>query len=611
MLLLACSAMTSRTRSAHDRSDDRRHGTTSGVRHEQAERLGWADAPGQLRLALGLVFLGAALLIAGPLLGIVGDPPASGYGSTPLLVVLALAGPVLAVGLVLAGRALTAAAVLVGLGLLAPGRALADLVFLQDGLLASRPEFLVPTTLAELEPSAGLWVLVAGHLVTVVAGALAAGRAGASVGSAYRIELDAGATSVGSRGRAMGWALAFGTVSVVGLVMPPFHSDNAFLLGHDLIGSATLARVGMLLIAAAVLGGCVFAAGAGRPSMAVGVVLGVLVGTAGVAVPQIVAGLTVDLLRPTPGPYLALVPLVLLTGVIRAGRGAADRERGDSDLTLEANRVHLVTGVLGVLAGVSALIGAFGPQLVVDGLDAPETYANRQLIPVGILVGALGAALLYHRWAAAVRPAFVVSLGAVFLVAASTLDAAFTGSGISEDIHIGAGTWFAVVAVVVAAAAAVAAAVAGGAERDDVDLTERTTHLPVAAPVAAAILFSVGAFGFPMITAPEFVAPGIWTEFRLASWGLLVAMVVVIGASVVAAMARPARAAALLLGAAAVVGVHALELPLTGDRVQDAAAGSGTWLSMACCLALLVAAGVASAGPAPENDKPANDKGDR
>lgn len=598
--------MTSRTRSPHGRPAGPRRATV-GVRQDDqgdhaghTERLGWADTPTRLRIALLLAVLGAGLLIAGPLLGLVQGNPDTGYASTPLLVVLAGVVPLLAVGLVQAGKALTAAAVLTGAGLLAAGRVLADLIFLQDPLLASRPEFLVPTSLAEIEPAPGVWVLVGGHLVTALAGALAAGRAGATPDTAYGIELEADTTSVGSRRRALGWALTFGTVSVVGLFMPPFYSDNAFVLGHDLIASPTLNRVGMLLIAAAVLGGCVFAAGAARPATAVGVVLGVLLATAAVTVPHIVAGLSVDRLRPSPGPYLALVPLVLLAGTILRARTALERERETGEINLESGRVHLVTGVLGVLAGVAALVGAFAPQLIVEGVDQPETYANRQLIPAGILVGALGAALLYHRWAAAVRPAFVVSLASIVLVAAATLDAAFTGSGSLDTIRVGAGVWFTAAAVVIAAAAAVSAAIAGSAERDDVDLTERTLHLPVAAPVAAAILFSVGAFGFPMISAPDLVAPGIWTEFRLASWGLVLAMAVVVAAGVLAALSRPARAAALLLGAAAVVGVHALELPLTGGRAEDATAASGTWLSLACCLALLVSAGIASAGPAPE-----------
>jgi hypothetical protein len=596
--------MTSGTRSPRGRVDRRQAGTRQ---FDQTERLGWADAPPQLRIALGLSIVGAVLLIAGPEVGIVQDAPAKGFASTALLTLLAAAPPLVAGGLIVFGRALTAAGVLAGVAVLAPGRAVIDLQFMQDGLLVSRPELLVPTSLAQLTPATGLWLLVAGHVVTGLAGLLAAGRAGANPGSAYALELDSGPTSEKTRGRAMGWALAFSTVAAVGLVMPPFHSDNAFQLSDDLIDSPILVRVGLLLVAVAVVGGSVFAAGSQRPAVARGVVVGVLLATAGVALPQLVAGRTVDKLSPDLGPYLALAPLLVLTFLIFVLRGAVpvDEESEDTELRLEQGRVHLVTGVLGVLAGVTALIGALGPQLVVDGLDEPESYANRQLIPVGILVAVLGAALLTNRWAAAVRPAFVVSLGSVALVGTATLDAAFTGAGISTTVHIGAGVWFAAAAMLLAAAAAISAAIAGSAERDDVDLTERRMHVPVALPAGAAVLFGIGAFGFPMITAPDFVAPGIWSDFRLASWGLLIAMAVVIAAGLIATVARPHRATALLLGAAAVVGVHALELPMTSDRARAAAAGSGTWLAIVACLAFLIAAGVAYAGPAPHQEEPA------
>lgn len=595
--------MTSGTRSPRGRVDRRQAGTRQ---FDHTERLGWADAPPQLRFALGLSAIGAVLLVAGPEVGIVQDPPARGFASTALLTILAAAPPLVAGALIIFGRALTAAGVLTGTALLAPGRAIVDLQFAQDGLTVSRPELLVPTSLATLVPAAGLWLLVGGHLATGLAGLLAAGRAGASPGSAYGLELDAGTASEKTRGRAIGWALAFATVAAVGLVMPPFHSDNAFLLGHDLVDSPALARGGLLLVCAALVAGCVFAAGSARPAVARGVVLGVLLATAGVAMPALVSGLAVDKLSPDIGPYLALAPLVLLTIMIFVVRGSLppQDEDDDTELQLEEGRVHLVTGVLGILAGVAALIGAVGPQLVVDGLAEPDSYANRQLIPVGILVAVLGAAMLSSRWAAAVRPAFVVSLGAVVLVGAATLDSAFTGAGISETVHIGAGIWFASAAVVIAAAAAVSAAIAGSAERDDVDLTERTTHLSVAAPAGAAILFSIGAFGFPMITAPDFVAPGIWSQFRLASWGLLIAMLVVIAAGMLATVARPRRATALLLGAAAVVGVHALEFPMTSDRTTQAGVGSGTWFAIAACVAFLAAAGVAFAGPAPHHAEP-------
>src|SRR5439155_21654728 len=115
-------------------------------------------------------------------------------------------------------------------------------------------------------------------------------------------------------------------------------------------------------------------------------------------------------------------------------------------------------------------------------------------------------------------------------------------------------------------------------------------NLSVVVPAAAAVLLAIGAFGLPGVRSPDFVASGIWSEFRLAAWGLLLALVVVIVVAVLAPGSRPAQAASLLLGAAALVGVHLLEFPLTGARAAAATAGQGTWLSLACVVALVVAA---------------------
>ena len=49
------------------------------------------------------------------------------------------------------------------------------------------------------------------------------------------------------------------------------------------------------------------------------------------------------------------------------------------------------------------------------------------------------------------------------------------------------------------------------------------------------------------------------------------------------------------LGAALLVGVRALELPLTGAGVEGAVAAPGTWLALASVASLLVAAGLMGA----------------
>ncbi|MDQ3788222.1 MAG: hypothetical protein M3422_13400 [Actinomycetota bacterium] len=557
-----------------------------------------------MRVALLVGLGGAVLTVVGVGQGLVVDAPAPGFSSGVLLGGLAFAAPLAAVIFVLAGRAIVGAGVLSGAALLAPGLAVVDAQFLVDALQASRPEMLVPTSLAALEPSSGSYLLLAGHLAALVAGVLAAGRAGADPNSDYFAALDR-SVSVSGRGAAMGWALAAATVSIAGLIVPPFRSDNAFLLGRGLGDSPTLVRYGVILLAVTLLVGGVAAAGSSRPALARGMGFGVFLALAWLALPQVFAVAAIDWLRAERGGgLLTLVPLavlVVILFVVRGERaGPVDRDR---EVELETSPLHLVTGVLGVLTGVAAIAGAIGALVVVEGGgDQPESYANRQLIPAGIVVVVLGAAL-FTRWAGAVRPAFVVSLGAVAVVGFASLDAAFTGTTVpgtpfnmpvmTAETRVGAGTWFAVVAILLAGFAAVASVVAGGAERDDVDLTARTLHTRTAIPAAAAILFAVGAFALPMIAAPDFTAPGIFSEFRLASWGLLIGLTVVAGAAAVAAYSRPHRAAALLFGGAAVVGVHLLELPMTGDRADGATAGAGTWLSLACLVALVVAAVVA------------------
>ncbi|HEY0639104.1 MAG TPA: hypothetical protein VGD67_15745, partial [Pseudonocardiaceae bacterium] len=54
-----------------------------------------------------------------------------------------------------------------------------------------------------------------------------------------------------------------------------------------------------------------------------------------------------------------------------------------------------------------------------------------------------------------------------------------------------------------------------------------------------------------------------------------------------------APGAGLLLGAAAVVGLHLSQLVLTGDRAgADATVGAGTYAAVACLLVLLAGAAV-------------------
>jgi hypothetical protein len=258
-------------------------------------------------------------------------------------------------------------------------------------------------------------------------------------------------------------------------------------------------------------------------------------------------------------------------------------------------RLQSAAGVLGALAGVAALGGVLTPQLVVpEGMTVPDSYDSRLLLPAGVLVGLLGVASLSPRLATAVRPALAVGAAAVPLAGAAAFDAVLTAGQVSADVRAGVGAWLTGLAVLAAAAAACCAGLAGGVERDDVDLTELRPNLAVAGPAAVAALLAVGAFGFPALRAPDYVAPGVWSDFRIASWGLLAGLVAVVGAAVLAPLCRPRRRVALLLGATGVVGVRLLELPLTSGRAEGSSAGPGTWLALGCALALLVAVGLSA-----------------
>lgn len=567
----------------------------------RTERLGWSELPNRLRLALLLAVLGAGCTVLGLILGLVQPAPAPGYSALPLLIALAVLPAVLAVGAIVAGRPVFAAGVLMGFALLAPGRAVADLQLAWDALLASRPELLVPTSLAPMSPAAGLWILLAGHVLVALAGLLAVG-AGAQPGSAYAEELEvpAGTSDRGGRRYLIGWALVCGTVATGGLLLPAFYSHDAFQLTPEVVVSPSLVLAGGLLTIAAVVLGCVvFTASAVPPALARGGLVGLFAGVAAVTMPAIVAGLAVPRLDPAPGPYIALgaTGLLVLIVYLRSEGRVREADHSRTELLLEANRLHLLAGALGIVAGLAALAGGLGTQLVVEaGLEQPESFANRQLVPAGVIVGLLGAALLVGRWSAAVRPAFTVSLAAVLVVGAGTLDAALTGAGISPDVHVGFGVWATGVAMALAVVAAICAGVAGSAERDEVDLTEGRLNQPVVVPAGAAGVLAIGAFALPAVRAPDFAAPGIWSDFRLGSWGLLLGLGVVIAVCVLAPLSRAERGASLLLGAAAVVGVHLLEFPLTSGRAAGATPGPGTWLSAACLVALLIAATAALVG---------------
>ncbi|MCG8918998.1 hypothetical protein L6E12_24765 [Actinokineospora sp. PR83] len=609
--------MNSRTPAPGTAAPDRPDGAVDPSRlPTPGDRVGWAEAPARIRVALGLAAGAAALQVVGWVLGPVADAPPPGFTALPLLVLLALLPPVLAAVAFARGRALFGASVLVGAAALLPGRLLLDAQFLVDPLYASRPEVTVVHSLQPLSAGAGLWPLLLGHVLGLVAGALAFGHRSAEVGTPYAAEFedpateraeDPGAERVEAPHSRPMAALVLGGLAGVALLARPYTSDNPFQLADGAMGGRVLPGVGLFALAVLLPLAAVFAATSGYRSVVAGVPTGLLAGVAAVAAPNVAAGLFADGLHVAPGPVVALL-FATATLVVAWGVAAGRRLPDSSAKTFDAPAtgglgLHRAAGAVGLVTVAFALIAYLGRQLVLPPeLPEPVEYSNRLFLPGALGLAVLSAALLVPALAAAARPAFTVALAVVPLAGVAALDSAVTATEASPLISAGTGALAAGSAIAAALVAAVLAAVAGSAERDDaqdgggaVDPAGRQVNPVLAAPAAAAALFAVGAFGLPALRAPDFVSPGIWADFRLTSWGLLTALAAVLAATALALFSRPARGAALLLGAALLVGVRALEYPLTAARAEGATPGPGTWLALAAAAALLVAAAVAAA----------------
>ncbi len=555
----------------------------------------WSALPARLRWALGVALGGGVLLAVGPLLPVVSPAMPPGFAAGPLMSVLGLL-PV-GVALVLAGRGSVPAArgALLAAALFAPGRAIADAQLAVGGSVAARPELVMPTALLRLHGATGLWLLLAGEVLVLAGGLLAIGT-----GDTDPAARESGRTSGRYQGPVL-IALGLGVVVALGLMAAPFTASNPFVLAKGVLDAPIMAMAGGLLIAVAAPLAATIAVTSADPVAARGWLLGGQAVVLAIALPRVVSGLAVAGLHPNWGPYVAVVAAALLVALAlyteRVIRPAPDDDTGTAepaDFQLPGqSRLHVATGVLGLVAAGAALVGA-DTNLYVLSADLPRNtdVAGRLLVPAAVLIGVCAVGMLVPRWAFVVRPAFAVAWVSVLLAGFGAVDTAMTATQI-DGVRIGVGAWATGLAMVTALAAACTAGLAGGVERDDVDLTELSWRPQVLAPAVAAAALAVGAFGLPVLQAGGYHPPGIWSDFRFASWGLVFSLVAVLAAAVLAPICRPARAVGLLLGAAALVLVRLLSLPLDRSMAPGAGAGPGLLIAVACLVALLVAAGMA------------------
>ncbi|RCW46666.1 hypothetical protein DFQ14_1012 [Halopolyspora algeriensis] len=553
-------------------------------------------------VAIGIAVLGALLTALAPLLGLVTPQRPPAFASWPLLLILGVFPPVLATAFARKQRIDSAAGVLIGTALLVPGRLVLDARLLDDAGLAARPSLLHPHDLAPLAPSIGLWVLLAGHVVSGIAGLVAA-RCRERVpdpipGSGFETGAldDRGggldSTGTGARNQGLLAAVLFATVPAsAGVLMAQFASDDPYLLPKAAVDSPALGLLGALLLAVGVPTAGGWFVSSADPDFARGGLLGLAAAVAGVAVPPLFAAAVLERLHYGWGALLELLSVLVLAWLsIPAGRTSpGDRGEETADVRLPGlSRLLAVSGVLGMLAGVSAVAATAMPQLTMPlGSGEVTPYAAPMLLPAGLAVAIVGAAMLSPRAGVLVRPALPVACAALPLAGAATLDTVLTAAQ-ATGAHAGIGAWATGFAVLLAVAAALVAAVAGGVERDEADLTELSLHRAVGRLSVPAALLALGAFGLPVVTAPDYTPPGVFTGFSTTSWGLVVALVSVLVAVVLAPLCRPARAAALPAGAAVVVLVRVLELPLTAGRAEGSGPGPGLWCGLACLVILLI-----------------------
>lgn len=564
---------------------------------------------------------GSVALAAGALLPVIqGGSP--GFTAAPLLVVLALAPAAAVLYAVVTGRSGLAAGLVLGLTALAPGRLLLDLQLLADGSLAARPELFLADRLLALPPAGpGLWPLVAGHLLTLAAGAFAAGAA--------RDEAElAGELDGRRRWRLLGPVL--GVAGGVGLLLAPFGSGNAYLLAKNAFEGPTVAMAGYLLLAALLPLTALVAVSSPSAEVGKGGFAGAGLGALAVGIPPLIAGSVVDRLSVAPGSVVVTVAGLALVGLAFTRFDVAEAgEAATGDLAGEAKLPglfwwRLATGGLALLAAGAAAAGALAPVLKANGpTPVPETPSRWLLLGAAVVLAVPALFVFVPRLSAFARGIVAATWAGVVLAGAAVLSAALS---VTEDKAVdpalfgvdlplplpdkvgfsaGPGVTWTFIALVLAAVAALAAVITGVVERDvsEDDNAELDTGLDgtraggnVLTPLVAAAVLAIVAFGTPVFTAPGYTAPGLWSDFGAASWGLLGALAVVLGLYALVPRSRPAAAASALAGAALVLGLRAAELPLVGSEYDGSSAGIGFWLALAGVVATLVTAGMAVAG---------------
>ncbi|MGC0362694.1 hypothetical protein ABH922_000678 [Rhodococcus sp. 27YEA15] len=517
------------------------------------------------------------------------------------------------------------AALLAGLGASAIGALVLDLQLFVGAIDANRLELFRPASTAAIEPGVGAYMTVLGHGLLVLSGAL-------GLAQVYRESERDGygdarvpefvGRSVGAR--IGGWAGSAAALAAIGFVLalfgPAFTSSDPIFLARPLVDSPVSMAVGAALLGAAVLVVTASALTAVSALAGSGALIGVGVGALNLGGTRAAAGLTAgDRIGVGTGSTVAAACAVIIVVVgiavpalaiaresrvlaakapIRsnpptskravrdalAAESAAARARGRSR--------HRIAGVGGVTTAALAVLGTVLPLLTLpDGISSPSISTVRIVILAAVVLMIPSVGLFVSRLAPTVRPV----VGVVWTAVAMGIGAVLQSVAVATDVPgvgVGAGALVLGVAAVCSALTGLAVASAGSAERDDVDTSSaaavRLPVLIVGGAGAAAVLIGTA---LPLYRGVDYTAPSVlgW-PWGLDTWGQLTIGIAAVGAAVVAAYARPVRAAALLCGSALAAAVYVAGWPLLSARVVDPTVGVGAITAGAGIVLSIVAA---------------------
>lgn len=595
------------------------------IRPQDGE-FGRADDPSptpRIALAVTLALIAAVAAVVAQLIGVVrsadGSPVGTGAmvaailaGAVPVVVVLGAAAGVVG------KRVEFAAALLAGYGAVALGLTLLDVALLSDPIDANRLELFRPLSAAMLDATAGAYVLLVGHAVSVLAGIAgwsAVHRAGLGDGYGHSVYSEhVGRAAAGRVGPLLAALLgAFGVLAAVAAFASLYRSSDPVVIVTAVVESPVFVAVGSGVVGIAALVVAASALASLSPQVASGASVGAGLGVLGFAGVGLLAGLSTGArVDAGLGAYLGTLAGLglLICGAVlapvaaardrRALERAQQRESGARGVRgvagLGSTRWHAAAGSIGVLAGVLFVVGSLLPILETDsGIAVPQILATRVVMVAGFVMILGSVPLLFSEFASAARPFVSIFWLGAMAAAASVLQSVVLAEDV-DGVGAGIGALAIIAGVVAAAATGLLALFAGSAERDDVDTSAdaSTDGVVLGTGLFGAVLLAVG-LALPLYRGSDFTAATV-TEFPWGwdTWGQMLLAVGVVVAAVVAARARAARGSVLLGGAAVAGIVHLASWPLTSARATDPEMGPAVLPLVAGIVVLGVAAALSA-----------------